>query len=438
MAQEIEINESASVMVYGSAIATFENTPKQPVNRELRDTATEKIALWGTSNDLPQLMMTELGKNPDLRSYLHLQARALYSGGIDYELVDPLTEKPLAQPKSLEINQFLRKNWHYPIQATEDFYRFYNFFPQMTVGDNRKKIIWLIGREANYCRLENEDNNGKINKCYVNANWPTAKPEDPETLKIPTINPILDSPKSLRARKDGPHYIYAMSYPTGESYYSIPNWWGLKQSKWLELANKIPAFKLALMNNQVTIKYHIQFPDYFWEWKYPNWKNLKSAEKKAVKEAEIKMIVDYLQGAEKAGKSLVTGYKFDEHHGKEYPGIKIDAIDDKIKDGIYLEDSAEATIKIFSALGLDPSILGVIPGKGGSNRSGSDKREAILMYLSLIQPHVDLILRPYEFIADYNGWNNDTQLVKWRFKARKLETLDKITPAKRESMPNHE
>jgi len=440
----MEVNEGARTLVVGPALVTlYDNKPKGPKPKKVPDNDThvmtsDEVAYWGSDNNLPGLILAELKKNQDLASLLDLQARILYAGGVDYELMDPVTYEPLPVQVDLEIEKFLRRNWMYPMQASQDFYKYFNFFPEFTLSDNREKITWLIARPANWCRLTTQNKKtARVEQCLINTEWPNVRLEadDKLTLKRPTLDPVLDTPEDLKNRKEGSHYIYAMSYPTGEKYYSIPNWWSLKNSKWLELANKIPSFKLALMNNQLSIKYHIEFPEHHWPWKFKNWGKMTDKERIKAQEDEIKIIVDYLQGEEKAGKTLVTGFKFDDIKKVEYPGIRITAIDDKIKDGIYLEDSVEATIKIFTALGLDPSILGIVPGKGGSNRAGSDKREALNIYISIIQPHADLILRPYEFVSDYNGWNNEKQLVRWRFKTPLLQTLDKVTPSKRETVP---
>jgi hypothetical protein len=437
MAEEIRIDEHNTVMVFEGAIATFANSekPKKPVDELVLSQAAEKIALWGTDNDLPQLIITELDKNSDLKSLLHLQARVMYAGGVRYELQDPTTGKPLEKQKDKDIDNFLKRSWHYPIQASEDFYRFLNFFPQFTVNQEGDKIKWLTAQPANYCRYSIQNKKtGKSDKCYVNTDWSDGKPEDSDTEIFNCLDPIFEDADYLHANKgEKRHWIYGMTYPQGKLHYAIPNFWALKKSKWLELANKIPLFKLALMNNQVTIKYHIQFPDTHWDFICPGFDKLSKVEKLAIKTTEIKKIVDLLQGEENAGKSIVTGYQVEKISGKEFPGIKIDAIDDKIKDGIYLEDSVEATIKLFTALGLDPALLGIVPGKGGSNRSGNDKKAALNAYISLIQPHIDLVLKPYEFISDYNLWNNDAQTVRWYFEAPLLQMLDQITPSQRET-----
>lgn len=433
----MEIDVINGTVVYENTLVTFADAaPTKAVNKRILETQAEVIALWGDDNLLPDNILHEIDQNSDLKALLHLQARVMYAGGVEYELMDPRTYKPMENQVHPEIEQFLKRNWHYPIQATEDFYRFDNVFPQFTIVKDRSKIKWLTAHPANFCRyeLQNKDN-GNIRKVYINADWEHGKPEDAETKRYPLLNPMLQDPEDLRKRKDGPHYIYPLSYPQGTTYYAVPNWWALKKANWLELMNKIPSYKLALMKNQLSMKYHIEFPDTHWDFICPGFDKLDKAKKKEVKEAEVKKIVTLLQGEENAGKTIVTGYHFDKIQFKEYPGIRITVIKDNLKDGAYLEDTVEGVIKMFTSLGLDPSILGIVPGKGGSNRSGSDKREAIMMYTQLIQPHVDMVLRPYEFVADYNGWNNEEHLVRWYFKsAAQIPTLNKVTPNERENI----
>lgn len=407
-------------------------TPAAIPDRESQISAQE-VAYWGTNNDYPQQILAELEKNSDLGSFLDLQARILYAGGVTYEVIDPQTG--LAKPKRIpEIDRFLFNNWQYPMQAGVDFYRFINVFPELILTRDRKKIGRLVGRPANFCRYAKQNKKGLIPYLYIHSEWGTAQLRDEYMLKLPVINPLTDLPEELPDDRRGFNYAYPLSYPSGKVYYQLANWNALRNSKWLDLANKIPSFKLAVMTNQITLKYHIQIPDYYWTWKFPDWENMKPDVKAKKKTEEIEMITSFLKGEEKAGKSITTGYKIDISTQKELPGIKITALDDKIKDGVYLEDSVEATIKMFTAVGLDPSILGIVPGKGGSNRSGSDKREALNIYISIIQPHADIVLRPYHYISYYNGWNTDEQMINWRFRTPLLQTLDNVSPTKRETV----
>lgn len=439
------VGENADAAVWYSPksglLVELDDSPglEAPVPLKSNPESDTKIAYWGSSNTFPQTIEAELAKNSDIGSALDWQARALYAGGLKYKVKEIKADGTFeVKEKYLpEVDRFVRMSkLSYFLPAAKDFYKFVNVFPRLHMNGDKSKIVRLVAENAAYCRFgKQNEKTGAIDNVYVNANWGTGGTSgDPLTLTYPVIDPLTADIKKLKESKARKfNYIYPVSYPTGKTYYQLADWASIINSKWLELANKIPAFKLALMKNQLTIKYHIKIPGYWWEWKYPTWNKMKPEEQKAKQEETFGYFNDFLKGEEKAGKTISSTFQVEKGTLKPYPGIEIVPIDDKIKDGIYLEDSVEATIKIFSALGLDPALYGIIPGKGGSNRSGSDKREALNIYMSLIQPHVDVLVQPYDFVADYNGWNTETQQIMFYTEKPYLQTLNEVTPGKRET-----
>ena len=439
--KELVVNETAFVGYSpdtGAVYSSQKTAPKKA--REAQDVlgrSSEKIAYWGDGNDFPQKIDKALALNADLASGLDWQARALYAGGLGYERIDLETGEGSKQ-RLPEVESFLFRNSGYLMQACKDFYKYAHVFPEMVVNRAGDKIYWLLARPAGHCRLALQDAQGNISHCYVNANWNDgAGWKDKETIKLPVVDPAFTDPQHF-SYPGGSSFVYPLHYPNGKTYYQKADWMGIMDNGWLDLANEIPKFKKHLMQNQMTIKYHVKMPDYYMPWKYPGWENFKPEKKTDLTKKEIKQFDDFLKGAKNSGKSLVTTFKTDQHTGKAFAGWEVSAIDDKLKDGIYLEDSVEATIKIFSALGLDPALFGIIPGKGGSNRSGSDKREALNIYISLIQAHVNVVLRPFDFISWFNGWNTEQHMLRWFFKAPLLQTLDQVAPSKRETLNQEE
>lgn len=439
-------NSDSSIAYFSDTQAVYTVTKSKPssTKKSKSHPSDNKIAFWGDSNTFPNIVTKELERNADLLSAIDWKARALYAGGIRYKVQDmdsqgnPVYDdegNEILKRKFIpEIEDFLDRNWQYPISASTDFYKFYNVFPEFVLSKSREKIVRLTAPFAGECRFSLQDENGMINNCFMNANWDEGVGADDEnTIQVPVIDTLFNDIESIREQEDNYKFILPLSYPTGKKYYQLAHWNVLRVSGWLDLADEIPKFKKALMKNQMTVKYHIQMPDYWMEWKYPDFKTRKPAEQKSLQEDEMKMFNDFLSGAENAGKTIVTQFKTDPHTLKEFPGWRVIPIDDKLKDGAYLEDSAEATIKIYSALAIDPSLAGIIPGTGGSNRSGSDKREALNIYFSLIQPHADIILRPYKEISRFNGWNKKYGRIHWEFKQPMLQTLDKIPPSRRET-----
>ncbi|MNH20583.1 hypothetical protein D3C79_803600 [compost metagenome] len=111
--------------------------------------------------------------------------------------------------------------------------------------------------------------------------------------------------------------------------------------------------------------------------------------------------------------------------GEKMHGWEIIPIEDKLKEGAYIEDSQEASAHLMRAMGLDATLVGAGPGRNMGAGSGSDKRIAFNIYVALLQPYRDVILEPLNFISDYNGWTERIEGLTWRFREAKLETLDK-------------
>ncbi len=446
MTETIAYSPDHSIAV--SSIAVYDSTkskaPKATVDKESRDSNALDYHPWGAdgADDYPQKVREALEGNSDLASSLDWLARTLYAGGIGYRLIDPATGKELENQYDAGIEKFLKRNWFYPISACKEFYKFINVFPEMIISKGGTEFVWLYCRPSAHCRLAVQNADGEIKQAYVNANFSSTMggavmKDDKETLKLDFIDLEridVESFKELGAEKLKNKSVMArLRYPSDYVYYSLADWNALKKENgWLDLANEIPKFKMSVMKNQMTVKYLIEFSEQFWLWKYPDWNERDAAKRAAARKETYALFDEFLKGSENAAKSLKCTFAFDPHTKVEIPGVRITPIDDKIKDGMYLEDGSAATIKIFSALGIDPTLFGIIPGKGGTNRSGSDKREALNIHMSLVKIHQHIILRPYDFISDFNGWNTDEQLVEWYFKQPTLQTLDQVTPKKRD------
>jgi hypothetical protein len=417
-------------------------TPKKPSQSELSE--NQPIAEWGDNNDFPKKARAAKESNPDLASALDWKARALYAGGVKYTIKDRYTgedaDTSIPEVKAIkwEVDQFLFRNRFYAIKAVVDFYDLFNVFAELIIDESRQKITRISALEAANCRYERRKEDGTIPHLFVHPDWEewTGSADDKFLTKIKLLDPLNTYPEEIKADRGSPmKYAYPIGYPTGKNYYQYPLWWAVKVSKWLDYGNMIPEAKEAIIKNLALIRYHIQMPDYWMSDRYNNWATMNDAEKKKAIENEFKIVNDVLTSPANAGKSIFTMFKTMREGGREYGGWKIDAVDDKMKDGAFLADSSEATIKVFSATSIDPSLHGLIPGKGGSNRAGSDKREALNIYMSLIQGHEDLALDPWQFASWYNGWTNEQYITKFYFEKPMLQTLNNIPPAKRATIP---
>lgn len=451
--ETLELEENPDVFIaYSSGTksaytADTKSKPKQTQPSDLEDVTGDDIALWGLKNDFPDQMEKHIESNPDLANVLEYKAKKLYSFGVTYKV---MVEDEEGNAKYIdkvipEIEKWLKRNREFYLKACINIFRYYNVFPELVLSLDRSKILYISCKETKESRYSVLDKvTGYSKYVYLSPNWQYgATTKDPKTIKIPCISPIHFPPELLKERTDSLNYILPISFPTGKKYYQLATWTSIIVSKWLDLANSIPKFKLALMQNQVTIKYHIQMPDYWMKWKFPKFDTLPKDERKKLTDQEIKKFDDFLVGVEKSGKSITSIFKTDPATGKEWPGWRVIAIDDKIKDGKYIEDSHEATTKIYSAAGVDPAIGGFTPGKSGANRNGSDKREASNELATANFAFEELIMQIYEYVSEYNNWDAlATAALKGKYSNASVvwgslkayhQTLNQVSPDEREA-----
>ncbi len=300
-----------------------------------------------------------------------------------------------------------------------DFVWFRNTFPSLILSLNRKEIVGVKRNPAIECRWGKQNtSNGMIEKCIIDANWISTDRTYARTIDV--VDPLFDTVEKIK--EGGSYeYIYPTSYvDVDNKFYHLADWDSARTSGWLPASLKIPAFKSALMDNQMTIKYHLKVSPEYWAWKYPDYDAMKVEDKNTCKTLFVQEFNQKMKGTDKAGITLLSLMKLDSM-GKEIPGLSIEAIDNKIKDGIYIEDSNEASTHILTSLGVDPTLTGNGPGKNFGSGSGSDKRVAYNIYMSSIRPWQDLLLQIFGVVRDYNGW--DPELV-FRFRNSLVTTLD--------------
>jgi hypothetical protein len=393
-----------------------------------KTTDAKKWSPWGADNNFPQTVIDLVSKSTVAPAALKFKIKSIYGKGIvpvkvqldpdGKEILSPVDDSNVkAFFKANDIRKFLR-------EMITDYVWFGNVFPEVILNKRRNRILNIYSNEATYSRWEKiNQSSGRIENCYVSANWPSPRPE--EIIKVAVADPydLVGSIQAGSAYK----YIIPVSNPSpGKSFYQLVEWDGARSNGWIEVANEIPRFKKAMFNNQMTLKYHIKIPYEYWEKKFSAIGNkLTDEQKKAAISEELQKLNEFLRGSDKAGISFVSHFGTDPVTKKEYAGWQIEPLDDKIKDGKWLPDSAAANSEILFAMQVDPSLMGAgMPGGpySGSAGSGSDKRESFLIQTALLQTDRDTILEPLHLIRDFNGWDPDIQ---FRFVDSILTTLDK-------------
>jgi len=405
----------------GSAVTADKNQqqPTSPIRKD-PDKTSNIVASWGSDNLRPQNILKALEGLPQAKAILKWKAMALYAGGLIYGKEDAAGN--FTPTRDTVIEDFFRnaniKRWQ--IETCHDYYWFENPYNEFLLNGARD-IVSLVSHDSVFCRsgIQNPKT-GLVEKAFINANWdnsPTLTDKD----GIEVIDPYFgrfDKVRSGNAFK----YIYITNFPSpGKVYYQEAAWHGLIESGWLEVAKAIPKFKQALFKNQISIKHHIEIATWYWEFKYEGqWETFSPEDKRTKIKETISQIENTLSGEKNAGKSVSSWKKIGED-GKELSAITIHTIDDKIKDGVYIEDSQEAFSNIMFSMNTDPTLVGNAPGKNFGGGSGSDKRVAFNIYMLTCKADQDIILEPLEFVRDYNGWDPE---IKFMFKNYYVATLD--------------
>jgi hypothetical protein len=395
-----------------------------------KSNVTGEIVPWGINNDFPQKVLKEIRRNTIIGPTLKKQAE------IAYDQIVYGFEKPNANGKPQweqaydeKVEAFFdRSHIHrYAIEALRNFYYFYFAVPRMILTADRSEVYSLTCYKSAHFRYAKPEKSGYIGKGYVCADWETIVSVNSEYVEEIDLIDIYADPAMYKEKTQKTKYIYPLAYPTeDEIHYPLVDWNTARESGWLEVAQSIPRFKKALMKNQISLKNLIQVPSWWWDWKYPGFTKMEQAERKKLMDLEIDRFEKFFTGDEKAGSSMLVTFISDPAHQKEYQGWKIEAVDNKIKDGMYIEDSNEASSHLLYALSMDPAIIGSQPGSKMGAGSGSDKRVAFNIYVDTVKAHQDLILEPLSWVAKYNGWPN----YKFKFK----NALNSSASAAAESM----
>lgn len=392
------------------------------------------IAMWGTDNLLPQKMVKDIEATGILSAGIDAKTRiALGKGPMPakvtgttqdgYEILEFITN-------NTEINDFLEDNnvFLYSYATGKDLFGMGNPFTQLLLNNDRSKVLGFKRDDPSLCRFEKiNESSGRIENVHLSGDWSMYTHTADKSSRHVDIVPLLDRDfplLDLQSRRKSSRFMISLQYPlTGRTYYAYAPWY--TASRWVKIAQGVPAMKEAMFNNQMTIKYLVEIHPEYWELMTPGFKGYDEKKQQEIVDAFYANVDQYLAGSENQYKSIFSTTVTDRVSGKQEPAIKITAIDDKIKDGKLLPDSAAANIEILAALTINAALMGVdMPGGGaysGGAGSGSNIREAYLVQVMMGEVERRIISRVLRLVQKMNGWPSD---IVWRFPNQILTTLN--------------
>lgn len=387
------------------------------------------VSFWGEDNMFPHNVVQDASSNTSLPTTLNWKVKAWYGGGLTYGLVDidGEGEETFKRVRVPEVEQFLRDNnlELYAYETYQNLSWFANAWVELILSRNRQKIVHIAALDSAYCRWAKATSaRDYLSHIYHNANWANGGRYDDEySTKIPVLEVYYRAVEALRERTDGFKYAYPLNIPSPDkSEYQTPDWNSFRASGWGEVSRAVVEFKKMLLKNILSVEWMIEINPAYWNWKYKDWEEKSDDDRRALMSAELKNFGDVMSGSNGAGKSLMTTTVQDSQ-GNAVAAFKVTALDKKMKEGLFNEDSQEAASHVYTAAGVAPTLMGISPGKSqGSAGSGSDARVAFNNFISTSTFEQDRVTSVLHFIRDYNGWPEN---LEFRFKQPLIMTLDK-------------
>lgn len=403
----IYITKGANALI---SLTGDKESAAKPAIEKPNESVVTKWSPWGDSNLFPQEVLADLEKNSVALRALEKRKNVHFGRGIlpyvldkdgkQLSVIDPSSPKYNA-----EIANFFRINQVnlQQIDIIGSLEIFANAWLEMITNKEGNKINRVFAKDPTYCRWAvMNKSTARIENMYYYASWDKGNPSDADLQTIPTYNPDQYDGSKYKAGK----FVYPLFYRSfNKSYYHLAIWNGVRENSWMQIANKVPAMKLAIMKNQMTIKYHIEIPNDYFSNRYPSPKYSDDDREKKLSE-KIDELDKFLSNIENSGKALVTLSYYDKMSKQNFPGWKINVIENKLKDDAYLPDSQAANSEILFAIGVDPSLIGGsgVPGGKLGAGSGSDKREAFWMLNAEMGTYRTTSSSWLYFVRDFNKW----------------------------------
>lgn len=403
-----------------SAAVSFTDNPGDEVGRVQKVNTLNgsvEIKFWGEKNLLPYEREALIKANNIIPELLRTKRDIIMGQGI-YPFRERFADgkrnvDEIEMPTEI-ADWMTQSNFHdYLMTATANLAVHFNVFTEF-VRDKGKRIFSIEAKQCRHVRAQKHDNNGVIRNYYWCGKWNRPRDKDAVIETIPVYDPTINQPKFML--HTGDELLY-------DDYYYMPTWWGGKT--WIQLANKIPLFHISNLNNGYAIRWHIEVPkDYFYDYTSqqltPDQQKSAKTKESEARQAFLDKINDFLSGASNAGRAVFTEYEISKSLGKEFPGIKIQALNADMKDEALLKLFDKSNEANISGQGVHPSLAAI--QSAGKLSSGSEILNAFNMFVAIKAPTPrKILLKPLELVQKINGWD---PTIKFGFKDIELATLD--------------
>lgn len=405
-------------------------------------------AIWGNNNRQPTEMRTLIDGCGVLNAALDAKARLCLGKGLQPFIlrnIDAEGKEELEWVNDNEVHDWLEESelYQHLLDMSYDE-NAYGWCAGTMVFNRAKTRVNRLRRVDVYdCRLSRRrpESGNIIKELYMADDWGIVHgANDKSIVRLPLALEGREH-TTIKQAMDGSRLPPEMAYINrrrrdGRQYYANPLWYSAKQ--WVKVAAEIPRLKNAMFQNQLTIKYVVTISRSYWEENFPGFSTMPLDKRKAIVSEVHDTVEKALTTTDNQYKTIFTSTSVDPVTKEEVPHIKVETLDDKIKDGKLLPDSSAANSEILFALLVNPALMGAgQPGGPYSNNAGgSNIRESYLTAIMMLEAERKSNSRIMRVVKKINGWNRletNGRLV-WRFPAGVLTTLDTGKSTKSENL----
>lgn len=413
----------------------FNKVKGEPQHSNLKITNTESLIdnqwlPWGDNNLYPQEFAAKLKMTGVAVGGLEVLTAAhfgtgfrLYQGQETEEAII-FKERLVSSFPDIAAFYYRTKFDIFNSEIITDYETFRVAFPEYLLSPNSDKMISVRRLKAAEVRFQVPDVNGIINNIGVNTDWGNYKAENTAVIPCFGANIPLEEIKAFCKEKGIIRFtIPVIDTLLIEKSYPSVGWHASFKNGWVDVVLAIPAFKKAMFEQQLSVKYLIHIADDYFKHIYQeDWDAFSALEKQAKRDELVNLIDSELKGAKGGGKSIISPF-FRDENGKEIKGIQVEEIKQPQSNGDFLLDSSAANYELLTAMGVDPCLItgGAFGGKTLSG-SGSDKREAWTILCAKLPIKQIRTLQIFENIKFWNSWD---PTVFGKFPNINLTTLDK-------------
>lgn len=412
-----EINRAGIRAIAGPNNLDLSRKSQEPdaIPNTVRSETTFKYAQWGKSDKYPREVVDLNVQDTTSAACLNFKIKAHYGLGLfPYRKTpDGKGKEPIDLDQYPEIQDFLlRSDVENILQGSAADFEWWNWTATELIPDGRgKKILYANRIPVVSSRFEIQDKkSGEIENLYVSGDFGYIS-----ALKdIGDPIPILK--KKLLYRDGGvekylqrKHVHVARQTSVDRVYYPLPMW--QSNNKFLNLSLEISDWILSNINNSINIKYHIEYPQEYFEKLVPVSAYDSDAEwiaaVKAEKDKLFSEIDEYLAGVNNVGKYLHT-YTMNDPKTGEKMGFKINILENKTNHEAYLPAFDTSAAAIANAHNAPLDLVGLSLSKGMGSGSGSNIRESFNFYMQLhTQVPRQTTLEWLHIVKKLNNWPKD-------------------------------